>query len=292
MINAQERGQAMNPSANKLVRTIVDLPPLPAVALRVMALVNDERTNASDLAQLLSADQALSAKLLRVANSVEWGFERRITTVREAVIVLGFKQVRQLALVTSVVSNFRKPTPTGSLFDPDLFWLHNMAVGLIGEEVAKKTHAALPGDAFTVGVLHDIGRLALRDTLPREFEAAITLHRNRGISLHEAEIRTTGYAHADVGRALGEMWSFPANIVEAIGSHHRPDLTPENDGLAGILAQADRLALHYEASNADNPVPIPPDLGRVDELCGGWTTVEEKAETFVKAIAGGLSAAA
>ena len=282
----------MNPNASQLVRTIVDLPPLPAVAFRVLALVNDERTTASDLARLLSADQALSAKLLRVANSVEWGFERRITTVREAVVVLGFKQVRQLALVTSVVSNFKRPAAPDSLFDADLFWLHNMAVGLAGEAVAKKTRTALPGDAFTAGVLHDLGRLALRDTLPREFEAAIALHENRCISLHDAEVRTTGYAHEDVGRALGEMWSFPGNIVEAIENHHRLDLTLENDGLSGIVALCDRLVLHYEGSRPENPTPIPAELARVDELSGGWNAIEAKAETFVKAITGGLSAAA
>jgi HD-like signal output (HDOD) protein len=282
----------MNLSADKLVRTIVDLPPLPAVAFRVLALVNDERTTASDLARLLSADQALSAKLLRVANSVEWGFERRITTVREAVVVLGFKQVRQLALVTSVVSNFKKATAPDSLFDADLFWLHNMAVGLAAEVVAKKTRTALPGDAFTAGVLHDLGRLALRDTMPREFEAAISLHNNRGVSVHDAEIRTTGYAHEDIARALGELWSFPGNIVEAIGTHHRLDLTLENDGLSGVISLCDQLVLHYEGLSLDNPIPTPVELARVDEISGGWNAIEAKAETFVKAIAGGLAAAA
>lgn len=282
----------MNQSADKLVKTIVDLPPLPAVAFRVLSLVNDERTTASDLARLLSADQALSAKLLRVANSAEWGFERRISTVKEAVVVLGFKQVRQLALVTSVVSNFKKPTSPGGLFDADLFWLHNMAVGLAGEAVAKKTRTALPGDAFTAGVLHDLGRLALRDTLPREFEGAIALHGNRGISIHDAEVRTTGYAHDDVGRALGEMWAFPSNIVEAIAEHHRLDLTLENDGLPGIVALCDQLVLHYEDASPEDATPIPEELARVNELCGGWNAIEAKAETFVRAIAGGLKAAA
>ncbi len=282
----------MNPSADRLVKTIVDLPPLPAVAFRVLALVNDERTTASDLARLLSADQALSAKLLRVANSAEWGFERRITTVREAVVILGFKQVRQLALVTSVVGNFKRSGSPDTRFDADLFWLHNMAVGLAGEAVARKTRTALPGDAFTAGVLHDIGRLALRDTMPREFETALALHGNRNVSLHDAEIRTTGYAHEDIGRALGELWGFPGNIIEAVGAHHRLDLTLENDGLPGIVALCDRLVLHYEEATPGEPVSIPPDLVRVEELSGGWNAIEAKAETFVKAIAGGLSAAA
>jgi putative nucleotidyltransferase with HDIG domain len=277
--------------AEALLDRIEDLPPLPAVAARVMGMADDDRTSAMDLAQVLSTDQALTAKLIRISNSAYYGFARRVSTVREAVVMLGFKQVRQVAVGASLINTFRGAKGgAGDAFNLDLFWGHSVAVAVAGEALAKKTRTARPEDAFTAGILHDIGRLVLRQTMPAEFAEAVALAKTTGVPLHETELQITGYAHDDIGRALGERWKFPAHLVDAVRCHHDLGLTPERDGLPGIVAQVNRLALAYGLycgyDRDDEMEPIPPDLAEIEDACGGIDRVLERAFAFIESASG------
>lgn len=254
-------------------------------------MADDDRTSAMDLAQVLSTDQALTAKLIRISNSAYYGFARRVSTVREAVVMLGFKQVRQVAVGASLINTFRGSKGVDDPFDVDLFWGHSVAVAVAAEFLAKKTRAARPEDAFTAGILHDIGRLVIRQVLPQEFAAAVSMARSTGMPLHEAEMQTTGYAHDDVGRALGERWKFPGHLIEAVRCHHDERLTPANDGLAGIIAQSNRLALHYGLycgydMEGGEMLPVPADLEDVEAACGGIDRVLERAFSFIESASG------
>ncbi len=281
----------MSKDARELLTRVDDLPPLPAVASRVMGLADDSRTSALDLAQVLSTDQALTAKLIKISNSAYYGFARRVSTVREAVLVLGFKQVRQLAVGASIVNSFKRNGVLDGVFDLDLFWGHSVATAVAGEAIAKKTRAARPEDAFTAGILHDIGRLVISQVLPREFAGAVTFARSNHSSLHEAETRLTGYDHTAVGRALGEKWKFPGHLVDAIALHHDESLTPGADGLPGVVAQANRLVLHYGLycgydDEEPAPVPMPADLAAIEEATGGIERVLERAFAFIESATG------
>jgi HD-like signal output (HDOD) protein len=275
--------------AAALLARIDDLPPLPAVAARVMGMAEDDRASAMDLSRVLATDQALTAKLIRISNSAFYGFARRVSTVREAVVLLGFKQVRQVAVGASLMNTFRKaPNET---FDLDLFWGHSVAVAVAGEALAKKTFTVKPEDAFTAGILHDIGRLVIRQVMPAEFEQAVRMARSGEAPLHVAELMATGYAHDEVGRALGELWKFPGHLVEAVRCHHDEMLTPESDGLAGVVAQANRLVLHYGLYcgydvEGGEVAPLPPDLEAVEAACGGIERVLNRAFSFIEAASG------
>jgi putative nucleotidyltransferase with HDIG domain len=278
--------------ADALLDRIEDLPPLPAVAAKVMGMADDDRTSAMDLAQVLSTDQALTAKLIRISNSAYYGFARRVSTVREAVVMLGFKQVRQVAVGASLINTFRgsKPGPNDP-FNLDLFWGHSVAVAVAAEVLAKKTRMARPEDAFTAGILHDIGRLVLRQTMLAEFTQAVAIAKTGELTLHEAEIETTGYAHDDIGRALGERWKFPTHLVDAVRCHHDERLTPENDGLSGIIAQCNRLALHYGLycgydMDLGDITATPPELAAVEDACGGIDRILERAFSFIESASG------
>jgi putative nucleotidyltransferase with HDIG domain len=277
--------------ANELLSRIDDLPPLPAVAARVMGMADDDRTSAMDLAQVLSTDQALTAKLIRVSNSAYYGFARRVSTVREAVVMLGFKQVRQVAVGASLINAFKTSRRPNDPFDLDLFWGHSVAVAVAAEALAKKTRSAKPEDAFTAGILHDIGRLVIRQTMPSEFAEALLIARGGEVDLAAAELQTTGYAHDEVGRALGELWKFPGHLIDAVRCHHDFSLTPANDGLSGVVAQANRLALHYGLycgyDLEDGELqPVPLDLAAVEAACGGIDLVMERAFSFIESASG------
>lgn len=256
-----------------------------------MSLVEDSRTTANDLAQVLAADQVLTAKLIKVSNSAYYGFSRKVSTVREAVVAIGFKQVRQIAVGASVIQGFKKSLLSTELFDLDLFWGHSMAVAVAAEALAKKTRVCKPEDAFTAGILHDIGRLIIRQGRPAEFERAIQMARGGSISLHAAEIRSTGFAHDEVGRALGELWKFPSHLIDAIDGHHNSKLSPQEDGLSGVLAQANRLILHYGLFcgydvDEGEPLPTPVDLLEVEAASGGIDLILGRAFAFIEAASG------
>ena len=274
----------------ELLSKVDDLPPIPAVAAKVLSMVEDSRTSANDLAQVLSADQMLTAKLIKVSNSAYYGFSRKVSTVREAVVSIGFKQVRQVAVGASIIQGFKRGTISTEYFDLDLFWGHSMAVAVASEALAKKTRACKPEDAFTAGILHDIGRLIIRQGKPEEFERAVRMAQTGTISLHTAEVRSTGFAHDEVGRALGELWKFPAHLIDAIDGHHNTKMTPRTDGLPGVVAQANRLILHYGlfcGYDADaEPEALPPDLVEVEASAGGIDLILSRAFAFIEAASG------
>lgn len=273
-----------------LLESVDELPPLPAVAARVMGMADDDRTSALDLAQVLSTDQALTARLIRISNSAYYGFARRVSTVREAVLVLGFKQVRQVAVGASIMNTFRAPR-RDELFDLDLFWGHSVAVAVAAENYARKTRTAKPEDAFTAGILHDIGRLVLRQAMPDEFREAVARARAGEMPLHGAETHYTGYGHDEVGRALGERWKFPGHLTEAISEHHSTRLRAEDDGLPGVVAQANRMVLQfglhcgYEVAGEEMQ-PLSPELAAVEEACGGIERVLDRAFSFIEGASG------
>jgi putative nucleotidyltransferase with HDIG domain len=281
----------MHMDAEALLDRIDDLPPLPAVAARVMGMADDERTSALDLAQVLATDQALTAKLIRISNSAYYGFARRVSTVREAVVMLGFKQVRQVAVSASLMSAFKSQQRPDDPFNIDLFWGHSVAVAVASEALTKKTRVARPEDGFTAGILHDIGRLVLRQTMPDAFQEAVRVACETGIPLHLAEIELTGHGHDDIGRALGERWKFPPHLVDAVRCHHDERLTPENDGLAGVVAQANRFVLHYGLYcgydlDGGEPGPLARDLATVEAACGGIDRILERAFAFIESASG------
>jgi putative nucleotidyltransferase with HDIG domain len=280
----------MGNDARQLLERVDDLPPLPAVAARVMAMADDANSSALDMAQVLSSDQALTAKLIRISNSAYYGFARKVSTVREAVVVLGMKQVRQVAVGASLMNSFSGRRVDDDVFDIDLFWGHSVAVAIAAETIAKKTRTARPEDAFTAGILHDIGRLVLRQVMPNEFRSAIVLA-IQGTPLHVAELETTGYCHDEIGLALGEKWKFPTHLVDAVANHHRENATPEHDGLEGVVAQANSLVLHYglycgyDVDNAEL-LPIPVELERAEEICGGIDHLLDRSFAFIESASG------
>ena len=277
--------------AQELLEKLEELPPVPAVAAQVMAMVADDHSSAADLSEVISTDHALTAKLLRMSNSAYYSFARPVENVRDAVTLLGVRQVREVAVTMSLMDAF-EPTEEDSDFDLELFWAHSVAVAVIAEAVAIATRAAKPADAFTAGVVHDIGRLVLHQARAEQFIEAVVEASESGRPLAEAEAERTGFSHAELGRALGERWNFPAALVEAVGSHHDEGLSREEDGLSWVLMQANRLALHYglfcgyESAEDFEADPLPDDLAEIEQFAGGIDSVLDRAVGFVNAATG------
>jgi putative nucleotidyltransferase with HDIG domain len=217
--------------------TLDALPPLPAVALRVMQVAQDPASSASDLALVISSDPGLSARILRIVNSAAYRrSEREVTSVQEALVVLGFVQARNVAISSAITSAYA-PDSRNALFRIGTFWRHSLAVAFRAAEIAANSRKLAVPSAFTAGILHNMGRLAMFHADPAGMDQAVALAIAEGLTLEEAEEQSLEYSHAELGGALAMRWRLPAEIVTAIARHHAVD--PTEVSLAGVVAQAD-----------------------------------------------------
>ena len=154
----------------RITESIIGLPTLPTVVAKMIELVDNPRTSASSLARLIATDQALTARILKLANSAYYGFSREISTVNMAIVVLGFNTVKDMGLSLSVFDVFKTGKPNAS-FDLTRFWEHSIACGIAARMLARSYRSRYAGEAFVAGLLHDIGKVILNQYFQSEFLA-------------------------------------------------------------------------------------------------------------------------
>ncbi len=268
-------GQRAPGKGADIVEAIQSLPPLPAVALRVIQVAQDQKASAADLALVVSADPGLSIRVLRVANSATYRRSREVTSVQEALVVLGFIQARNIAVASAITRDYSPDLLRNALFRIETFWRHSITVALKSADLAQKTHQIDAPSAFTAGILHNMGRLAMFYADPAGLDQAVAEAIVTGQSLESIEMEMLGYNHAELGGLLAMKWKLPSEIRDAIARHHHSEL-PEKS-LAGVVATADRfcIANHlypgYAIPTADGEeVEVAPDFRalsrQVDEL--------------------------
>lgn len=217
-----------------LEKKLADLPPLPAVVSRVMQTVNDPDTSADDLNRLISLDQSLSSKLLRIVNSAYYGFPRRISTVTHAVVILGFNTVRNLVLGVSAFDVLSQRKGAVGL-DRTRFWEHSVATAVAASILAGKRKPrtrAFIEEAFLTGLLHDVGGLFLDCYFPTQYAVTLAYAAREKLPSVDAEKIVLGIDHAVVGQRMGEHWNFPQSLAATFGGHHNPD--PNSDFFEAI----------------------------------------------------------
>jgi HD-like signal output (HDOD) protein len=224
----------------RITDSIISLPTLPTVIAKMLELVDNPKTSASSLSNLVMRDQVLTAKILKMANSSFYAFPRQIATVKLALVVLGFENVKEMALSLSVLNTFKGEN--SKHFDTSLFWQHSISVGACTRMLARETCYRLAGEAFVAGLLHDIGKVVLNQYLPVEFAEIQSLIFEGGKSTEEAEMAVLGVTHAEVGGWLAERWNLPVILVEAIKYHMHPELCPRNAELPLMVYLADYLS--------------------------------------------------
>ena len=215
----------------------VTLPIFPAVASRLIEEVARPDATSEEIGKILSFDPALTARTLKLANSDFYGFPRKVGSVDLAVLVLGTNTIRDLVLTSSVVQAMGR---TGSALEGLLG--HAMASGIAARALAERAKYRLTGDAYAAGLLHDVGKVVLRESDPSRFDQVLAQCRERGTADLDAERKRFGSDHAEVGGWLAERWGLPADIVEAIACHHRPEAASRNPALASLVHIANFLA--------------------------------------------------
>ncbi len=227
-----------------------DLAALPQVVMRVMDLTTDPKATAGDLEKVIGMDQALAAKILTLANSSYYGMPRQVTTLREAVVFLGFKTVRNLAMTLTTFNLFLGRSDTPALARRAL-WRHSIDAAQCAHVVVGLLHPtaqeAIGADqAYTCGLLHDVGKMALDQSRHALFVAITEMSRAHHVRYSVIEAQAFAFSHSQIGATLAARWNFPPVLCEAIAFHHTPRAAELNPKLTAAVCLANELAHFLE----------------------------------------------
>ncbi|MFA5810324.1 MAG: HDOD domain-containing protein [Thermoleophilia bacterium] len=225
----------MTLSQNDVIARLRQLPSLPLIVQEVIASFNDADLDTTTLAHKIAHDQGLSAKVLRVANSTFYGLPRKVGSVQDAVMVLGFDTVRSLVLSAGMVQAF--PSSPGSLFDRQAYWQRCFRVAALSKALAKELRQGQQL-AFTAGMFYDIGQLVLDLCIPQQFAELLQQQKTSGSGLAELERAELGFNHADVGAELIRLWNFPPEIERVARYWQQPECQTNYDPLVCVVHTA------------------------------------------------------
>jgi len=252
----------------RIYARIDELPTLPTVIHNLLNLTEDPKADAQDIREAISHDAALTAKILKVANSAYYGFPQEISDLEHAVALLGFKMVKSLAISVGVLKNIPNGTGTAH-FSREGLWIHSLAVGtgmkMMGERYGDGEKRE---SLFIVGLLHDIGKIVLDQFFPDHFARTLeNICTGKGMFLYQGERESIGLDHGEIGGMLLERWKFPKTIRQPIAFHHQEGVPEEvNRFDVSMLRVADTLAQELALGDSGNPFPPPVDEAALDRL--------------------------
>jgi putative nucleotidyltransferase with HDIG domain len=249
------------PTLEAATAAVQRLPSLPGSTRQLLGYLNDESVDLKIIVRAIECDQGLAIGVLRLANSPFFGMANKVQTINDAVVVLGFSNLRMI-IVSAMAAAIKFPDLGNDAVVHTLF-RHGLAVA-IGASILARNNALDPNPLFLAGILHDIGILALMSTYPALHAQARALAQRDQCLLFEAENAVFGFDHADIGASLCRHWNLPETIVQAIGRHHQREPLHSDatawaapDKAAGIVQLADAIA--HTLNLEQDPQPrVPP----------------------------------
>lgn len=196
--------------------TVTTLPALPVVVQTVLRNIDADNSHLNQIARLIGHDQAITARILRLANSPFYATREPIRTISQAVPLLGLRTINAILFKTTLFDAFQRREARG-------FWLHALGVACATRAVARLARLGRSDETFAIGLLHDVGKLALEMAFPASYTAVRATVKARDCLIREAEAEIFGCDHAEAGQALTARWSLPTDYTDAIGCHHALD---------------------------------------------------------------------
>ena len=244
----------MTMNAVELVKGIAKLASLPEVCVRVNEMVDDPRSSAAEIGKVISRDTALTAQLLRMANSAFYNFPSKVDTISRAVTVVGERELRYLVLALSAVRTFSQ-IPV-ELINMASFWRHNVYCGVVARLVAGQCHVLHSERLFVAGLMHDVGMLVMMNRVPELERQALAESESGEKEQYQAENELFGFDHAEVGGILMRQWNIPEALCESVACHH--DISKAENAkldaaiihIANVITNRAELETGYEG-----PVP-------------------------------------
>ena len=228
-------------SISALLASADKLPSLPEICLRASEQLEDESVKVQQIGETVQNDAAISSRILRMVNSAYYGLPHHVSSIAQAVQLLGRQRLKQI-LIGSVLSSVFRRRP-GVDFPAQEFWQHSIKTAIIARKLAENIEEiAEPESLFTAGILHDIGQLIMLDKAFEAMSMARQLATSQRISILEAETQITGVNHAEVGEALIRHWGLPEVLSESVAEHHSAEHHGKHAAAAHVLYLANRLA--------------------------------------------------
>ncbi len=210
--------QATAGSLERLFARISEVSSLPHVAIRIFELANDPRTGAEDLLEAVRSDPALAMRVMRTVNSSYYALDSKVGNLKQAITLLGFDEIRNLALTAYVSPLFKQGEGHGQYTRHGL-WDHMIAAGMIGRLIANTRGRIPPQEAYLAGLLHDVGLVLIDQYLHKWFRKIVD-ELTEDASVCDVERKYLGFDHTDLGQYVAAKWSLPEHLSTAVGHHH------------------------------------------------------------------------
>ena len=225
----------------KIKKAVKDLPPMPTVVIKIQQLLFDPNSTAQQVADFIERDQAIAAKVLKMANSTYYGMSGKVSSVHHAAVILGFKALGELCTIAAF-SDFMGNKLPGYGYLSDELWKHSLAVAGAAKLIAEKINPQIIHEALTAGLIHDIGKLILDPYVLEQRETFDEFMQDGNQTFLEAEKQILGFDHAEIAAEICTHWKFPESLTQAIQYHHHPSRSHGNE-MAFILHLADYIAV-------------------------------------------------
>ena len=230
----------------RILSKLADIKSFPQFVLETMKKLNDPSSSAVDVAKSLSRDEGLVLRVLKLANSSAYGMTRKITSISEAISLLGYKSISNIILAAEVYSSMDKGL-SGYALDRGELWRHSLMVAYASRHLAQVTKKVNTEDAYVGGLLHDIGKVILNDYVRFGYGVIVKLVEEKHIPFTEAESSVLGFDHAMIGSVLVERWEMPESYKFAVEYHHKPNELPEDKSqyqpLLDVVSVANAICL-------------------------------------------------
>ena len=232
----------MKLTLDEITQKVIDIPALPMIVNDIMMITEDPDSTIQDIEKTIMKDQSLTARILRLANSAHYGYPRRISTISEASVLLGFQAIRSIALTASVNGLLMKEVKGYGLEENQL-WKQSQSTAIIARHIAKKVRFSKIDQAYVAGLLRDIGKVVVSYYLTENFKQIMDMVENKNMSFLDAEEQVLGFHHGQVGAHVAKKWNLPDDLVEAIAYHHSPEKATINFKLTSIIHVADAIVM-------------------------------------------------
>jgi putative nucleotidyltransferase with HDIG domain len=228
--------------SDKILKSIKNIPAFPAVAMKVVALMDSPNYSIMDVADLVKYDQAITANILRICNSAYFGLRHKVVTINDAVMRLGQQNIVRAVQAAGASTFYKKAKGYG--LEANKLWEHSVGVALMTQILSRRIFKCEDAKLYTTALLHDIGKVIMGEFVDESFPQIHDLVSKEGISFLDAEEKIIGINHADLGGRMASQWNFPKDMMDAIIYHHRPDLMQdEGNSGAWLVYLADQACI-------------------------------------------------
>lgn len=256
-----------------ILRNIRNLPTLPNVVMEILRLCDDPDSNTRDIASLIENDPVLTTKVLKLVNSSYFGLSKELYSVNQALVLIGYNNMKNLILSTSMLQVFKQDTQVGS-FSRKALWKHSIGVGIVARFLSKRYRVGNPEQAFVAGLIHDVGKVIIDWFFHEQFVEVIKLAEQESCWIRDAEKLVMEVTHDEIGSYLATRWNLPEIFRETVAFHHEPSKAHEHRSAAAIVQLSDNIIRQLNIGYGGDST-IPSLDGSLEEILSIEETIDD-----------------